>query len=169
MSRVPRARKSMPIAIVGLLVLAAAGPANGRGVDKQPTLTADLDGKPIALVEVGNWYCNDFDYPAIHCFSDPKAELQSSAAALAAPSGTYVTVYEFTTYQGAYMHMTQDYSILGLIGWSDRISSFQVTNSAGGVFWTDWLYTGTRYNFCCYQNVGSLGSFNDTFSSVFHN
>jgi hypothetical protein len=150
-------------------MLAGTGPAYGRVAEKPPNLTADLDGKRIALAEVGNWYCNDFDYPVIHCFSDPKAELQSSAVALAAPAGTYVTVYEFTTYQGAYMHMSQNYSILGLIGWSDRISSFEVINGMSGAFWTDWLYSGTRYNFCCNQSVGSLGGYNDTFSSVFHN
>jgi hypothetical protein len=80
-----------------------------------------------------------------------------------------LSVYEHSTYQGAYMHMSEDYSILSLIGWSDRISSFIAKNSLSGAFWTDWLYTRTRYNFCSNSAVGSLGSFNDTFSSVFRN
>lgn len=48
--------------------------------------------------------------------------------------------------------------MLSLIGWDDRISSFQVKNGQSGVFWTDWLYGGTRYTFCCNQLVASLGS-----------
>lgn len=160
-----------------LLLTVAATPAVARtGVPISATaarsgeqLTADLDGKPIKLADVGKWYCHDFAYPVIHCFSNPNSLEASTKVALATADVTYVTVYEFTTYQGAYMHMSQDYSILALIGWNDRISSFVTENSAGGVFWTDWLYSGTRYSFCCYQAVGSLGSFNDTFSSVFHN
>lgn len=150
----------------------------------QDALSADLDGKPLALDQVGNWYCHDFDYPVIHCFSD-SAQLQDSSLtaqtgirARAAARGdfttalagvTYVTIYEYPTYQGAFMQMSEDYGLLSLIGWNDRISSFKVRNSLSGAFWTDWLYSGTRYNFCCNQTVGSLGSYDDTFSSVFHN
>lgn len=169
MSLSRRARRFGPILFASLLIAAAAAPVDGRTQDKTPKLTADLDGKPIALAEVGNWYCHDFDYPAIHCFSDPTDVMGSSDVALAAAGVNYVIVYEFTTYQGGYMYMSENYSILSLIGWSDRISSFQVVNGMSGAFWTDWLYTGTRYNFCCNQGVGSLGAFNDTFSSVFHN
>ncbi|HJP89025.1 MAG TPA: hypothetical protein VJ850_08330 [Candidatus Limnocylindrales bacterium] len=147
-------------------------------------LHADLDGTPIDLVDVGKWYCHDFAYPAIHCFSDPAAlEAATSSelvtlgsnrtltadATTAAAGVNYVIVYEFTTYQGAYMYMSEDYSILATIGWNDRISSFVVLNSQSGAFWTNWLYSGTRYNFCCNQSVASLGTFNDTFSSVFRN
>lgn len=169
MSNFRRTRHFAPILVAALLVMAATAPVEGRVVSGEPKLTADLDGKPIELVEVGNWYCHDFDYPAIHCFSNSKDVMASPQVALAAADVNYVIVYEFTTFQGGFMYMSQNYSILGLIGWSDRISSFQVTNSMSGAFWTDWLYTGTRYNFCCNQSVGSLGSFNDTFSSVFHN
>jgi hypothetical protein len=154
------------------VVLVAAAPVSGAPpAPKEDQLTADLDGRPIKLSEVGHWYCHDFDYPVIHCFSEParaSAGLAGTATALA--SGvTYVTVYEYTSWQGAFMHMSENYSILALIGWSDRISSFEVHNSMSGAFWTDWLYGGTRYNFCCNQEVNSLGGYNDTFSSVFHN
>lgn len=153
------------------ITLAGGGPARAGFSDVEDELTADLDGKPIELVEVGNWYCHDFDYPAIHCFSDPKnlEEEPEVAFAAAAAGTTYLTVYEYTTYQGAFMHMSENYSMLSLIGWNDRISSYVAKNSMSGAFWTDWLYTGVRYNFCCNQQIGSLGSFNDTFSSVFHN
>jgi hypothetical protein len=162
------------LVIATLLVMSLAAPvgalASAADTAIKDELTADLDGKAIALAEVGRWYCNDFDYPAIHCSSDPgRLERRSGTALAAAAAVNYVTVYEFTTYQGAYMHMSQDYTALSLIGWNDRISSFVVHNSAGGAFWTDWLYSGTRYSFCCFQQLGSLGSFNDTFSSVFHN
>lgn len=145
-------------------------PARVGDIDSEPTLTADLDGKPIELEEVGNWYCHDFDYPAIHCFSASKDLNAEPEVALAAASGTvYITIYEFMTYQGAYMHMSENYSLLSLIGWNDRISSFVAKNSMSGALWTDWLYSGTRYNFCCNQQVGSLGSYDNSFSSVFHN
>jgi hypothetical protein len=35
-----------------------------------------------------------------------------------------------------------------------------------GRFWTDWLYSGTQYPFCCSTQVPSLGSVDNTFSSV---
>lgn len=157
------------IAVVTILVLGVAGPASAGRPQSGDQLRADLDGKPISPLDVGKWYCHDFAYPLIHCFSDPKRLEDSTQVTLAASGITYLTVYEFTTYQGAFMHMSANYSLLSLIGWNDRISSFQVKNGQSGSLWTDWLYSGTRYNFCCNQLVGSLGSFNDTFSSVFRN
>ncbi|GEM_PF-1471663 len=168
---VPKHAISVVVVALTLVSLGLPTPAGAASQAKAggtgTTLRADLDGVPIKLVDVGHWYCHDFDYPVIHCFSHPEDLEKSSSLALAATSVTYVTVYEFTFYQGAYMHISQDYSILALIGWSDRISSLVVHTSAGGVFWTDWLYSGTRYSVCCLQQIGSLGSFNDTFSSVF--
>lgn len=139
-----------------------------------PAMYADLDGKPIALVEVGDHYCHDLDFPAIHCFSDPE-ELElamGSGAFLAGPSiaagtGVYVTVYEYATYQGSYMHMSQNYTCLSCIGWNDRISAFAVKNFQSGNFYTDWFYGGTVYGFCCNQELPSLGSYDNSFSSVY--
>lgn len=163
-------KRAFTAASVTLALLVGIAPASAAVGSVRPAeMTADLDGAPIKLVDVGKWYCNDFDYPAIHCFSHPEALESDSSMTLAPTTTPYVTVYEFTTYQGAYMHMSQDYSILGLIGWNDRISSLVVHNSPGAVFWTDWLYSGTRYPVCCYSQLGTLGSYNDTFSSVFHN
>lgn len=169
MARIRHRRAFALITAVAILVIGAASPASAGRPPSSDHLRADLDGKPIQPADIGKWYCHDFDYPVIHCFSDPKQLEDSNEMTLAAAGITYVTVYEFTTYQGAYMHMSENYSLLSLIGWNDRISSFQVKNSQSGVFWTDWLYSGTRYSFCCNQAVGSLGSFNDTFSSVFRN
>ena len=165
-------RRLRVASLVTLLALGALAPAGVAGAaPREETLSADLDGKPLKLSDVGRWYCDDFDYPVIHCFSDATRsnERLTGDAVTVASSVTYVTVYEFTGYQGAFMHMSENYSILALIGWNDRISSFVVENSMSGAFWTDWLYGGTRYNFCCNQQVSSLGGYNDTFSSVFHN
>jgi len=134
-----------------------------------PQLTADLDGSTIALAQVGNWYCHDFAWPRIHCFSTG-ARLDSAVASLTSTSSiTYMTVYDYTAYQGPYMYFSQDYTVLATIGWNDRVSSFIVHNSQSGAFWTDWFYTGTRYDWCCNQGLASLGSYDNVFSSIYRN
>jgi hypothetical protein len=143
------------------LSLTAAKPVS------DPVMYADLDGKPIALVDVGKYYCHDFDFPAIHCFSDPKALESNSDVQAAASTVEFVTVYEYTTFQGAFMHMSQNYTVLATIGWNDRISSFVVKNSQSGNFYTDWFYGGTVYGWCCNQQLTGLGSYDNTFSSVY--
>lgn len=160
-----------PTLAVGLLMLSAILPgAAFAGEPGAPEhLRADLDGKPIPLAEVGDWYCHDFDAPAIHCFSSPKALETDVAPILAATSVTYVVVYEYPTFQGAFLYISNDVTVLGTLGWNDRISSFSVRNSMSGWFWTDWFYGGSGYSFCCNSWVGSLGSYDNTFSSVFHN
>jgi hypothetical protein len=141
-----------------------------------PTMHADLDGKPIALVEVGEHYCHDLDFPAIHCFTDPEAlesvmgstdSFAARAMNAAAATGVYATIYEYPTFQGSYMHMSQNYTCLACIGWNDRISAYVVKNSQSGNFYTDWYYGGTVYGFCCNQQIPTLGSFDNTFSSVY--
>ncbi len=171
-------------ALVAGTVLALLPIAAGTASAAQGGLRADLDGIPIALVQVGSWYCHDFDYPAIHCFSDPdrleaavgsilgdsrRSAAGEPSAPFAATAINYVLVFEFTSYAGAYMYMSQDYTVLGTIGWNDRISSFWGLNNELGVFWTDWFYTGSRYAFCCNTHVPSLGSYDNSFSSVFRN
>lgn len=134
-----------------------------------PQLTADLDGRTIALSDVGNWYCHDFAWPKIHCFST-SARLEAAVSSFTSSSSiTYMTVYDYTAYQGPYMYFSQDYTVLATIGWNDRVSSFIVHNSQSGVFWTDWFYTGTRFDWCCNQGWASLGSFDNVFSSIYVN
>lgn len=127
----------------------------------------DLDGRPIALADVGRYFCHDFAHPLIHCYTT-SAALESAVGSFATTSVSYVVVYEYPTYQGAYMYMADDYTVLATIGWNDRISSYRVLNSMSGKFWTDWFYGGTGYYFCCNSTASSLGSFDNTFSSVFH-
>ena len=164
-------------AVIGLLALAitatpimAAAPDEAKGPDV--VLTADLEGVPIPLVAVANFQCNDFDYPAIHCFK-AAGELSASlqvALSLDLLSGIdYVQVWEHSAYGGSSMVISQDYNALSLLGWNDRISSFKARNSQTGTFYTDWFANGSAYGFCCNQQVPSLGSYNDTFSSVYNN
>jgi hypothetical protein len=129
-------------------------------------VTASLDGKPIPLREVGDWYCDDLSFPLIRCFSEA-ADLEAAVSTLLAQQAVvYVTVYDYPTYSGSYMHVSQDYNILALIGWNDRISSFRGRNYESGVFFTDWFYSGVQYGFCCNQQASTLGSFDNTFSSI---
>ena len=130
-------------------------------------LTADLDGRPIALIDVAKYACQDIDYPHIHCYSTNSARDASAASLLASPSSTYVIVWEDASYAGASLIISQDYTVLATLGWNDRISSFKAQNSQSGRFWTDWFYGGTAYYFCCNSQVGYVGdAYNDTFSSV---
>jgi hypothetical protein len=148
------------LSLVLLPVTARAASPPDRG------MTATLDGRPLKLTSVADWYCDDFSYPVISCFSDPQALRVRDAAILSDTSITYVTIYDFTTYTGSYMQVSQDYPVLAYIGWNDRVSSFKARNGLSGYFFTDWFYGGTVYQFCCSQNVPSLGAFDNTFSSV---
>jgi hypothetical protein len=155
------------VAMSPMLVRAAPPPQ----ATEAPERSADLDGKPIALKDVGKWYCQDFEHPTIHCFTNPaalEADVSGALRVASATAVTYVVVYDYTLYQGGYMYMSDDYQALSVIGWNDRISSISVRNSMSGKFWTDWFYTGTGYYFCCNSQVSYLGNFDNTFSSVFH-
>jgi hypothetical protein len=79
----------------------------------------------------------------------------------------YVTIYDYSAFSGPYMHVSQDYATLSTVGWNDRITSFKARNSETGNFYVDWFYTGTWYAFCCNTQVANLGSFSNTFSSIF--
>lgn len=170
-----RAAGGRAIAVAGLFLLvvsASMSPALAAD-DAANGLRADLDGRPLDLVKVGKYFCHDFDYPVIHCFSKPSA-LEASATArvgqlTSATAVNYAIIYEFTSYQGAYMYLSQDYSLLSLLGWNDRISSLKALNSQTGVFWTDWLYSGSPWTFCCNSQVPWLGTYDNAFSSVYRN
>jgi hypothetical protein len=159
-------------AVAGILAaVTAVGPptktvtAVGPGAS-EPVLSAYLDGKPIPPTDASKYYCDDFSYPVIQCSRSPRLiEARATLVTLLA-SVDYVTIFDYTTYQGAWMHVSQDYAALLTIGWSDRISSFKGRNYESGRFWTDWFFSGSLWDFCCNQNVSSLGSYNNTFSSM---
>jgi hypothetical protein len=159
--------------VVGLLVIVSgplasfstASPAaaiEARGT----TLTALLDGVAIPLEEVSKYYCDDFSYPVITCSVSPLLHAVRTTAFALLASVDYVTVFEHATFQGASMNISQDYPVLTLIGWNDRISSFKVRNGETGRFSVDWLYAGSGWSFCCNTQQGTLGGYDNTFSSV---
>lgn len=162
-----RGRRIRALGAAVLIVAALMSPMAAQGGQPQAgDLRADLDGKPIPLVQVGNHYCDDFSYPLIHCFSSARDLAARTLAIEAVTAVTYVTIYEFTTYAGSFMQVSADYTVLATIGWNDRISSFKGRNSQSGHFFTDWFYGAVAYGFCCNQTVASLGSYDNTFSSV---
>jgi hypothetical protein len=171
--------------IVLLVSISLIVPAGAAASD--PTIRADLDGRPIAAVQVGDWYCHDFDYPVIHCFRtaadldaavvslgyEPLAPGTSPNDGLGAPSPSvvlavsYVHVYVDAGYAGSSAYLSVDYSNLGVIGWNDKISSFVGLDSATGRFFENIYYSGFIFGFCCNSTVPYVGdSSNDRFSSV---
>ena len=156
--------------LVGLLMaLAVSSPARAAAPEK---VTATLDGQPIPVSEIAEHDCHDLDFPIIRCFtdeSDRDASLSvlGSVSVAAAAGVTYVTVWDGASFSGASISLSQDYDTLVVIGWNDRISSFKGRNSETGRFYVDWFHGGTSYSFCCNQQVGSLGSLNNTFTSVY--
>jgi hypothetical protein len=163
-------RRVRGLTIIGPMVLSLTfiGLANPRAVqaaDPGPEVSATLDGRPIPLEDVGRYYCDDFSYPEIRC-SNGRLVLESRALLAALAGVTYVSIYDLTNYGGAYMHVSQDYSALSLIGWNDRISSFKGRNSETGTFYVDWFYGGAWWTFCCNQQTSNLGTYSNTFSSI---
>jgi hypothetical protein len=166
-------RSVVPLLLASVLAAPSSASARPPGppAPPEPTasggLLADLDGRPLNLVEVGLHYCHDFAYPRIHCFSRAPDLKAAVAPILAASSLNYVVVFDFTSWQGPYMYFSQDYTVLASIGWNDRISSYLGQSNLSGRFWTDWFYTGSSYTFCCNLSAASLGGFDNSFSSVY--
>ncbi|MEO5965173.1 MAG: hypothetical protein ABIR11_06885 [Candidatus Limnocylindrales bacterium] len=159
-----------------LFLVLAAGMAGtvqaNSGVDV--VVQADLDGQPIMVSEVPGYFCQDRDFPAIHCFRTARA-LEGSIAArasgpsiMAAASSDYVIVYAGLSYSGTYMYVSQNYDTLFTVAWNDRIRSYRGLNGASGVFWTDWYATGDDLTFCCNVLDPSLpATFDKAITSVY--
>ena len=137
-----------------------------QAAEAEPELTATLDGKPIPVEDVGKHNCDDFSYPEIRCWSS-RVLAEGRATLMLLLSGVdYVTIFDLTGFTGAYMNVSQDYAVLAVIGWNDRISSYKARNSETGTFYVDWFYGGTWWSFCCNGQTSNLGSFSNTFSSI---
>ena len=155
--------------LVGLLMaLAVSSPARAAA----PEVRATLDGRPIPISEIAEHDCHDLDFPVIRCFTDASDRDVSLSVAgslgVAATAGvTYVTVWDGTSFTGASISLSQDYDTLVTIGWNDKISSFKGRNAETGRFYVDWFHGGASYSFCCNQQIASLGSLNNTFTSVY--
>jgi hypothetical protein len=166
------------LGVTGTLALGAACLVTPAIQAKQPELRADLDGRPIDPAQASSYFCHDFEFPQIHCFSTP-FELEaavsqpvssSSQGVVIAAFGPadYVTVYSGSSYGGSFAHLSQNYDALATIGWNDMISSYRARNSRTGSFYEHWFAGGAKKNFCCNQNVPSLASgVDNTFSSVY--
>jgi hypothetical protein len=150
-----------------VLVAALTAPVSVFAAANQSEMSADLEGRPIKLSDVSKYHCHDLDYPRIHCFRSESSRDDATTSRLAASGVAYVIAWENGGYSGNSVILSQDYTVLATLAWNDRISSFKVQNSQSGRFWTDWFYGGTFYAFCCNQTVPYLGSYNDTFSSVY--
>jgi hypothetical protein len=148
------------------LTAGVAGPPTAAAGPPGLVVTARLDGKLIPIAEVPTYYCDDFSFPVIQCSVDAGVIDGRLSALLSVTAVDYVTIYDQPLFAGAFMHVSQDYSVLAAIGWNDRISSFKGRNSETGAFNTDWFYGGTTWSFCCNSQVGSLNAYNNTFSSV---
>jgi hypothetical protein len=172
MAAVRHPRSRLVAGLVALLLLVGAAFAPAGAAAAAPTdirLRAVLDGKPIPVGDVGEYFCHDFSFPEIQCFSSPQGldTTMASGQMQAMTAGTtYVTIYDFAYYGGSYMHVSEDYGALSWIGWNDKVSSYIARNWETGQFYTDWFYGGTQWNFCCNSSVSDLGGYSNTFSSV---
>jgi hypothetical protein len=161
--------KRLAFAAAVLMVAAASSPVAGASPE---SVVADLEGRRIGTESIPDHFCHDRDYPQIHCFKTAsKLEVALGAAtrsASAVAAADYVVVFSSPTYAGSYFYVSQNYDALAVVGWNDRIRSYRGLNSGKGIFWTDWLMSGTSQAFCCNQTVPVLSStFDHQFSSVY--
>lgn len=144
-----------------------------------PVIEADLGGRPIPAVDVGRYHCEDFDFPRIHCYLlavDLERAVARRLAVEALPdtvasattlATTYVRIFVDKGFQGASAYLSVSYDELSVIGWNDRISSFQGQAGNGGTFFEHIYGGGFAYGFNAYQQVTYVGdAYNDRFSSV---
>jgi len=154
---------ALPLGLIGGSGVRAAEPP---GPPNPPGLSATVDGRPIPLADVSSYFCDDFSYPVIRCSRTALlADLRTTLVVLLA-GVDYTTIYEHPSYSGAFMHVSQDYNVLAMIGWNDKVSSFKGRNFETGSFHTDWFYNGATWNFCCNTQQWTLGSYDNTFSSI---
>jgi hypothetical protein len=154
------------MALSSLTLAATARPWPALAAEPEPQLSATLDGRPIPVGDVGRYNCDDFAYPEIRCWSTRVLADARALTVTLLTSIDYVSIYDGTSFTGAMMNISQDYAALSTIGWNDRISSFKGKNSETGAFYTDWFYGGSFWAFCCNSQLSSLGSYNNTFSSI---
>jgi hypothetical protein len=164
--------------VVGLVIVAAATLPHAANAG-EAVLSADLDGRPIPLQKVSDFYCHDFDWPAIHCYTAPVA-LEQAVARVAlerSPGATstteavsalnYIRVFDLTWYAGTYIYLSQNYSHLSVIGWNDRISSYTGSNFLTSALFVDVWYEGSGFIVCCNNKASTLSStFDNKISSA---
>ena len=176
MARISRTAGMMAAVLAFVMAGVYARPASGTS---EPVIEADLGGRPIPAVDVGRYHCEDFDFPRIHCYLSA-AELERAVErrlAAPTPSGSaaltvalaidYVRIYADLYFGGASAYLSVPYDDLSVIGWNDRISSFQGLAGSGGTFFEHSYGGGFAYPFNANQQVTYVGdAYNDKFSSV---
>jgi hypothetical protein len=158
-------RLAVGLMVSSLAISVVAQPLATLAADADQEVTATLDGQPIPLVDVGKYFCDDFAYPEIRC-SRGRLLPEARATVVSLLAVDYVTIYDLANFGGAFMNVSQDYTVLATLGWNDRISSFKARNNETGTFYTDWFYGGGPWSFCCSGQAANLVGANNTFSSV---
>lgn len=172
--------RSRRLWLLGFLAVALAAstvmPVTARA--STGSVNAWLGERRIEVGSIPRYYCHDVEFPIIRCFRTaeqlemampPEIATQPTSSATVASTAAvvYVTIFDGTSYQGSYMHVSADYDALAWVGWNDRVSSYKAKNGETGVFYTDWFHGGAPHNFCCNQGLTTLGGFNNAFSSVY--
>ena len=162
--------------IAAILVVSLVGAGATAATDG---LSATYRGQEVALNDTAAHHCHDGDYPQIRCFDsaverDLDLVVQTARGAIALgpepeppPATYYVTWYEAANYGGSSFTASASYSNLGVLGWSDRISSFKSLNNGRPKWWRDPNFAGTTWQWPAGAQVSYVGAgANDLFSSV---
>lgn len=142
------------------------------------SVSAWLGERRIEVSSIPRYFCHDLEFPVIRCFRTadqlekampPEMAMQPTLSAGVASTAAvvYVTIFDGTSYQGSYVHVSADYDALAWVGWNDRVSSYKAKNGETGAFFTDWFHAGAPDNFCCNEGLTTLGGFDNAFSSVY--
>jgi hypothetical protein len=172
MHRIVTAAAALVFAFSGLAGLnAPATLASDASSDGATTVLADLDGRPIPIADIASHKCHDFAFPRIHCFAaaiDLEAAVAAAQGDAVSALTDYAVIYSGLGFSGAYMVVSQNYDVLAIVGWNDRIRSYRGVNSGLGAFWTDWYGGGSHLDFCCNANAMTLtATFDQAISSVY--
>ena len=183
----PRRHRGWALGVAAVVALAAASAAyatttaaNTTAAD-QMALRAELDGRPIALIDVSRFHCHDRAYPVIRCFgtalerdrdegvadaATKPATDGGGAEAITAAAIPYVRWYLDANYGGPSFDAYIDYRDLGSLGWNDKISSFRTFLGAHPRWWRDIGFTGTSWDWGSTPVLYVGDAANDRFSSV---
>jgi hypothetical protein len=158
---------AVALALAALLLPSSQAEASTAG-----QLSASLDGRPIALRDVGHYACHDRDYPLIRCFrtaaqleADEQAPGTASAATAQQLLSPFVRWYQDANYGGAFFEAYDPYPDLSVIGWAKQISSFTPLNGGHPVWWQGPSYTGLMWDWGTVPEA-TLGNADDQISSV---
>ncbi len=111
MHRIVTAAAALMLAVSGLTASAALADNAASDSAAPVVVVADLDGAPLAVADIPNHKCHDFDFPRIHCFA-AAADLGNAVAAAHGDSATaltdYAVVYDAPNFAGGYLFVSQN-------------------------------------------------------------